>query len=171
MYQGDRDGFNQDIFRSKVKNEFNLFIIIKTTKGNIFGSFRSKPFMFDRALAYKYFNNRFYSFQYDEKTFLFSLVNNYNNSIRIDVKDPGYALTDLCLNEGPILGIEVLTYFDSYKNLMFGHAKVFPWAYQKPISDYLKNEAISIFYSGYYFEVSNIEIYKTDCKFKINVYL
>ena len=162
LYQGDRDGFNKNSFRSKVNDESNLFIIIKTTRGNIFGGFTSQKFMFDRDDALSYFwRERVYNYQYDENAFLFSFKNSKNNSVRINIDHPEYAIRDIYLNEGPSFGSDLSTYFDPNNNIMYGYSY---YSFKDSFSSFLTNEMVSNSQYGYYFVVSNIEIYKIDCK-------
>ena len=80
LYQAGRDGFDNKIFHSKCDAFSGILILIKTKNLNIFGGFTSADWFGD------------YQNKFDSTAFLYSLVNSYNVSVKMNVIKPDYAI-------------------------------------------------------------------------------
>ena len=79
IYQASRDGFSGYSFHSKVDGKINTLTIIKVGK-NIFGGFTNQDWSGNGA------------YKNDSNAFLFSLVNSFNISIKMNVIKSEYAI-------------------------------------------------------------------------------
>ena len=83
LYQASRDGFDNKIFHSKCDGVGSTLTVIKSQNSNIFGGYTSadwSPFYFQI-----YFDEGLH--KSDPTAFLFSLVNSYNISVKMDVSE------------------------------------------------------------------------------------
>ncbi len=142
VYQASRDGFDPSIFHSKCDDVSATLTIIKSKNSNIFGGFTSANWS-----GIGIYNS-------DSTAYLFSLVNTYNVSVKMDVTEPNYATysdPDYTFAFGS--GFDLHCSYDKcYSNL--GHS------YQLP--SFLKlytNEAQSFLAGSYYFQPVEIEVY------------
>ena len=75
LYKATRNGFGAKDFHLKCDNFENTLVVIKSTEGNIFGGFASKPW-----------NNKVdstdYGYVYDALAYIFSLVNKDNKPFK-----------------------------------------------------------------------------------------
>jgi hypothetical protein len=92
LYQASRDGFNSSIFHSKCDGVLGTLTVVKSTYNNIFGGYTEADW------SYQYW---YYQFKNDTNAFLFSLVNSYNTSVKMNVIQPQYAI---CTYNGPTFG-------------------------------------------------------------------
>jgi hypothetical protein len=91
LYQASRDGFNSSIFHSKCDGVLGTLTVIKSSNNNIFGGYTEADW------------SGFYQFKNDTNTFLFSLVNSYNTSVKMNVIQSQYAVYSAPYN-GPVFG-------------------------------------------------------------------
>ena len=81
IYQASRDGFGQDDFHSKCDGiKKRTLIVIKSSNGNVFGGYTEADW------GSSYYGNS-YS-QYDSNAFIFSLINEYNFPLKMNVTNP-----------------------------------------------------------------------------------
>ena len=73
LYQASRDGFDNRIFHSKCDGVAGTLAIIKTENSNIFGGYTSADWSGNQQ------------YKSDSTAFLFSLVNGYNVSVKMDI--------------------------------------------------------------------------------------
>ena len=80
LYQSSRDGFDNNIFHSKCDGVSGTLVMIKANNSNIFGGFT----LADWSGNYEY--------KSDPTAFMFSLVNEYNFPVKMDVVQSDYAI-------------------------------------------------------------------------------
>ena len=76
LYQASKDGFDPSIFHSKCDGVSSTLIVIKSKNSNIFGGFTSADWSGN-------------DFKSDSTAFLFSLVNSYNVSVKMETSSDG----------------------------------------------------------------------------------
>ena len=81
IYRGSRDGFGADVFHAKCDRKLKTLTIVKSTNGNIFGGFTSVDWT---PVVGGYKN--------DPNAFLFSLVNQDNQPIKLKYNGNGNAI-------------------------------------------------------------------------------
>ena len=158
IYQGQRYGFSGYAYYSKVMDKSNLFVIFKSSFGNVFGGYTSNRLICDLESTGSIF---------DDKSFIFSFVNPHNIKTRMNIQKP--EMFSKCTNYfGINFGQELFTYFDS-RNRMFGFTKSFGDVYSLPN---VSNISLS-FLTGTInsiFQITDIEIYQIDCKINSIIY-
>ena len=140
LYQASRDGFKASDFHNKVNGVQNTLIIVKTTSGNIFGGFTEADWGGS-------------SYQTDPNAFIFSLVNSFNISVKMNIKQSYYAAYDSSYY-GPTFGgghdiyisDQSNTNTNSYSNI---------YSYEMPSFGY----ATSLLAGSYNFKTFEIEVY------------
>ena len=91
LFGATRDGFSAADFHSKCDGKSNTLTIIKSTNGNVFGGFTTKPW----SQIGNYVN--------DPEAFIFSLINSKKTPMKFDCKSPEYAI--YCIStHGPTFG-------------------------------------------------------------------
>lgn len=114
LYQASRDGFNPQSFHSKCNGVLGTLTLVKTDNGNIFGGFTKA----------NWFSSVGYSLQYDDSAFLFSLVNSYNITAKMNINNPNNAITAADYL-GPMYGYETICDLCfSNQDLSFGSSSV-----------------------------------------------
>ncbi len=73
LYQASIDGFSASSFHSKCDGVQGTFIVMKSNYSNIFGGYTSADWSGN------------YQYKYDSSAFLFSLVNSYNMSLKMNI--------------------------------------------------------------------------------------
>jgi len=89
LYQASRDGFSSSMFHSKCDGVLGTLTVVKSTNNNIFGGYTEADW------------SGYYQYQNDANAFLFSLVNSYNTSVKMNVIQPQNAIYTY---NGPIFG-------------------------------------------------------------------
>ena len=82
LYQASKDGFDPSIFHSKCDGVSSTLIVIKSKNSNIFGGFTSAAW-----------SGKGYGTKSDSTAFLFSILNSYNVSVKMDIFQPIYAIS------------------------------------------------------------------------------
>jgi hypothetical protein len=99
LYRGSLHGFCADHFHSKCDNISRTLTVIKASKsGNIFGGYTEA--MWDKI-----------GWQFDEKAFIFSLVNNENKPVKVNVAKGSekFAIySSRALGYGPCFGEDIV---------------------------------------------------------------
>ena len=79
LYKASRDGFESSIFHSKCNGVSATLTVIKSRNSNIFGGFTSAEWSGN-------------AWKFDSTAYLFSLVNSYNVSVKMNVTQPNNAI-------------------------------------------------------------------------------
>lgn len=149
LYQGVRDGYNPKDFHSKVDGISNTLTVVKTKSGNVFGGFTTQDWG-ERSLNY---------FKSDSNAFLFSLVNSYKSSIKLNIIKPESAVTT-SPSSGPTFGDgDFRTHWDSRRNQLFGTSYLGN-SYKPPSY----GSSITFLAGEDYFQIVDIEVYSVDRK-------
>jgi hypothetical protein len=102
QYKGTRDGFMARIFHELCDNKGPTIVVCRTTEGYVFGGYNSQHWTSKNC------------WQAASDTFIFSLVNPYNDGMRkMKVKNPQRALYNH-ESFGPTFGGGGISYFDPY---------------------------------------------------------
>jgi hypothetical protein len=80
IYQASRDGFGLKDFHSKCDGVLNTLMIIKTTDSYVFGGFTTKDW------------TELDGYMSDSNAFLFSLINPFYQPVKMNIKNPNYAI-------------------------------------------------------------------------------
>lgn len=80
LYQASIDGFSAASFHSKCDGVQGTFIVMKSNYSNIFGGYTSADW------------SGYYQYKYDSSAFLFSLVNSYNMSLKMNIINTNTAI-------------------------------------------------------------------------------
>ena len=145
LYRSRTDGFDNKVFHSECNGVYGTLTVVKTKNSNIFGGYTSA----DWSGNYQYKN--------DSAAFLFSLVNSYNVSVKLNIIRQDYAI-----------------YSDSYYSIKFGVGNDLYCSYDQCYSNlgysyqlpsfltYGRNEANSFLGGSQFFQPVEIEVYKID---------
>lgn len=149
IYQASKHGFSAYDFHSRCDNKSNTLIVIKTNTSNVFGGYTQADWSGPST--------------YDPNSFLFSLTNSYNKSVKMNVVQPERAIYPYSYF-GPTFGIgydmytaQYSNYGNSFSNL--GHAFSLPFDFKIN-----SNEAKSFLAGSFYYFVNDIEVYTIDGK-------
>lgn len=150
IYQASRDGFKINDVHSKCDGILNTLMIVQTNKtSHLFGFFTTKNWGETSQL-----------WQYDKNAFLFSLVNQFNTSYKMNVINPELALR-VYPNELDI-GLEILINDEFNTNLNYGWSGV---GNSFELPNFLNDTGymlINTYSSGFY--AYEIEVYEVDGK-------
>jgi len=80
IYQASRDGFGLNDFHSKCDGILNTLMIIKTSDSYVFGGFTTKDW------------SQVSGFQADSNAFIFSLINPFNRSVKMNIVEDSSAI-------------------------------------------------------------------------------
>ena len=80
IYQASRDGFGLKDFHSKCDGILNTLMVIKSTDSYVFGGFTTQNW------------TDLYDYKADKNAFLFSLINPFNKSVKMNIIDTNYAI-------------------------------------------------------------------------------
>jgi len=147
LYQASRDGFNSSIFHSKCDGVLGTLTVIKSSNNNIFGGYTEADWY------------GFYQYQNDAYAFLFSLVNSYNTSVKMNVIQPQYAIYSAPI-DGPVFGGGHdfnVSLDNSYGNSFLGHSYELP-SFLAMYGIY-SQQAHSFLTGSYYFQAVEVEVY------------
>ena len=145
IYQASVDGFSAQSFHSKCDGYQGTFIVMKSNYSNIFGGYTSADW------------SGIYQYKYDSSAFLFSLVNSYNVSVKMNILNPNYAIY-----ASPSNGIyfgrgNELYCYDNLNNLCYSY---FGGSYQLPSFLTMYSQQSQSFLGGNYsFRAVEIEVY------------
>ena len=79
LYQASRDGFKANDFHSKADGVQGTLTLIKTVDNFVFGGYTEADWGSN-------------GYTYDENAFIFSLINDYNTTAKMNVKPNNYAI-------------------------------------------------------------------------------
>lgn len=151
MYRGSQDGFSSRRFHSKCDGFSNTLIVVKATTGNIFGGYTESTW------------DQSYESKCDPNAFIFSLVNEDANPIKIKILPDKDKFAIRCNpNYGPIFGSGVGNDFaicseanrssESFSNLGV--------CFRHPSYTVGSNEAKRFLAGSYKFTISEIEVFQ-----------
>ena len=150
LYRASRDGFISSSFHSKCDGFLGTLTLIKSNNSNVFGGYTEADW------------SGYYQYTFDTNAFLFSLVNSYNTSVKMNIIQPQNAIYASSYY-GPTFGggHDLYVALDSsyaYSNL--GHS------YQLPsfLANYGVNsqQAQSFLAGSYNFQLVEVEVYQID---------
>lgn len=144
IYQASKDGFSGYNFHAKVDGKINTLTIVKSDK-YIFGGFTTQDW--SGSCVYKY----------DSNAFLFSLINPYNISIKMNITKPEYAIYAYNYY-GPTFGGGFDFYFTGGSNDSISGNTNLGHSYQLP-SNY---NSYSFLTGSNQIVASEIEVYQLD---------
>ncbi len=78
LYRATIDGFSADSFHLKCDNKPNTFVLIKSQMGNVFGGYTEQNWC---VMQPEMTNRNDYRFKFDNKAFIFSLINSENRPL------------------------------------------------------------------------------------------
>ena len=81
IYQATKNGFGMSDFHSKCDGIMNTLMIIKTTESYVFGGFTTQDW------------SKLGSYQSDSNAFLFSLINPFNQPVKMNLVLPDFAIS------------------------------------------------------------------------------
>ena len=152
LYQSSIDGYNASIFHSKCDDVAGTLTVIKVNNSNIFGGYTSADWSGDGQ------------FKSDSTAFLFSLVNSYNLSVKMEILPDTWAI--YCHPDfNVIFGADLLC----YQNQCFSN---FGYSYQLPsFLTYGSNKTLSFLAGNFTYEPVEIEIFWIDrIIFKLKIF-
>ena len=151
IYQASRDGFTLNDFHFNCDNFSNTLLIIQTNQtSNIFGFFTTQNWEETDQM-----------WQYDKDAFLFSLINQFDTSVKMNILNPANALR-VYSNELDI-GLELLINDEFNTSLNYGWSRSDSNSFELP--SFLNNSGyllINTYSSGFY--AYEIEVYQVDGK-------
>ena len=141
IYQGSRDGFKASDFHSKVDGYQGTLTVIKTVNSSIFGGYTEAE--------WNYTGN----YKYDANAFIFSLVNNLNKSVKMNVKPTYYSIYGQPSN-GPTFGNGHDIYISDQSNI---NTNSYSNIYSYDLPSYASS---TTFLAGSYnFRTNEVEVY------------
>jgi len=156
LYTASINGFGATNFHSNSNGFYGTLTIIKTLNNNVFGGFTKTNW------------NGSNTYQSDSDAFLFSLINQYNYPVKLNLKNPVglyssnavYASTGY----GPTFGNGNDLYIADQSYLNLNSRSQLGSAYQLPFSNmtYGSTAAQSFLAGSYNFQPIEIEIYFVD---------
>ena len=148
IYKASRDGFLAANFHAKCDGQSNTLTIIKSTNGNVFGGFTTKPW----SQINNYVN--------DSDAFIFSLINSKKAPKKFDCKSPQNAIR--CQSGyGPTFGSYDIYICDSSNTIQSSSSNLFI-SYKNDQLNLTNGteEARSFLAGSYNFVTSEIEVYQ-----------
>ncbi len=151
IYQATKNGFSINDLHSKCDGILNTLMIIKTTDSYVFGGFTTQDWSAQLG-----------SFQSDSNAFLFSIINPFNQSVKLSISLPDFAIVS---DKSEILfGYEIVLNDNSNENISYGWTSNIN-SYSLPS---FVNDTGSLLIGGNpYFFSSEIEVYSLNLNRKI----
>ncbi len=152
VYRASRDGFGTSNFHSKSDNILGTLTIVKTTNGSVFGGFTTSNLNVGSSSVN------------DSNAFLFSLINQYNFSVKLNIKSTNTlsAITNSAYY-GPCFSLDFCIADNSNQGKL--SYSVLGTSYQLPFIYTLGYSAPPTFLAGStFFQTSEIEVYSINCK-------
>ena len=153
IYRASRDGFGRNDFQNKCDNVIGTVVLVKSEKSFIFGGFTKANWV------YNFSSVQINQLKNDSNAFLFSLVNNYNTSVKLNIlKSPKYAIVSDNTN-GFGFGLGYDFYIADQSNST-DDSYSYLYTYQLPFNLIEGSlEANSFLAGSYHFKISEIEVY------------
>ena len=145
LYQASIDGFSANSFHSKCDGVFGILTVIKSNNSNIFGGYTSVDWSGN------------YQYKYDQNAFLFSLVNSYNVSVKMNPNTFGWSI--YC---EPSFNFAYGQGYDLFCSDHYCYSNL-GYSYQLPSFLTLYSKETQSFLAGSYdFQPVEIEVYRVD---------
>ena len=147
IFQASTDGFSTYSFHSKCDGFLGTLTVVKSSNNYIFGGYTEADW------------SGYNKYKFDTNAFLFSLVNSYNTSVKMNIIKTQYAIY-ASSNYGPTFGEGHDLYVGSdgtqgYSNLGY--------SYQLPsflANGYYSQQAHSFLAGSYNFQLVEVEVYQ-----------
>jgi hypothetical protein len=146
IYRATRDGFGLNDFHSKCDIYQNTLVIIKSTKGNVFGGYTEQNW------------SHLGDYKNDPNAFLFSFINKHNAKIIMKCTDPTYAIFAYNQN-GPTFGRGCDLKICNNSNTSDGSYSDLGHSYNHPNYACGSKEAKSFLAGSHKFCTTEIEVY------------
>ena len=151
IYQATKNGFLISDFHSKCDGVLNTLMVIKTTDSYVFGGFTTLDW-----------STQLGSFQSDSNAFLFSLINPFNQSVKLSIALPDFAI--ISDKSAILFGYEIALNDNSNVNISYGWINTVN-SYSLPS---FVNDSGSLLIGGNpYFFSSEIEVYSLNLNRKL----
>jgi hypothetical protein len=150
LYRASKDGFSGECFHAKCDGYLGTLTLVRTTNSCIFGGYTQADWKQERRSPNIY--------KHDEKAFLFSLKNEWSQSVVMKCTEPNYAIC--CLEQfGPIFGggEDLCIYGDS--NASTNSFSSLGCTYKHPIFCYGSEEAKCFLAGTSNFQTNEIEVF------------
>jgi hypothetical protein len=155
LYRASEHGFTAENFHSKCDKQAKTLTIIKTTNDHIFGGYTEQLWNHSES---------FNGYKSDENAFIFSLVNKDSNPIKMRIKESKYAIrgtTSYCSIFGSLGGSNDIL-IASNSNSNYTSYSQLRHSYEFSAYDYDSAEAKCFLAGSFYFQVSEIEVFKQE---------
>ena len=154
LYSASINGFGASNFHSKCDNILGTLTIIKTLNNNVFGGFTNANWV----------NS---GWQTDANSFIFSLINQYNYPIKLNITNPLKAVYAINGN-GPTFGNGQDFYIADQSNSNTNSFSQLGNTYQLPFSNmtYGSTAAKSFLAGSYNFQTIEIEVFSINGNLK-----
>ena len=143
LYQASRDGFKASDFHSKVNGIQGTLTIIKTVDNFVFGGYTEADWGSN-------------SYQLDQNSFIFSLINNYNIPVKMNIKQNYYAIVAYSYY-GPTFGQGYDFYISDLSN-----ANTNSYSYINSFELPSFASSTSLLANSYNFKTFEIEVYSVN---------
>lgn len=152
LYRASKDGFQAATFHQKCDGKGPTVTVIKATNGNIFGCYT----------PCKWSSNG--SYQYDQKSFIFSLVNSLKKPFKVIHSGSNLNSIYCAAGYGPTFGSGHDLHICNASNTNSGSYSNFGYSF--PVTEmsgyqYGSNNVKNILAGGYNFLTTEIEVYET----------
>lgn len=149
LYRANEHGFGAKDFHLRCDNIPKTLTIIQSSNGHVFGGYTDVSW--DCSNDYKKSTN----------AFIFSLINANNHPIKVNI-DPNESQFAIGCDEseGPIFGEGHDIYIANNCHVQMQNYSNFPYSYKCPNVMVQPSKDKSLLAGSYYFNVSNIEVYK-----------
>lgn len=141
LYQASRDGFKASDFHAKVDGIQGTLTIIRTVDDFIFGGYTEINWEGTSAVLY------------DPNSFIFSFINNFNNSVKMNIKNALNSIVTRSSN-GPIFGTGYDIYISDKSNIN-SDSYSYISGYEMPSFGY----STTLLAGSYNFKTFEIEVY------------
>jgi hypothetical protein len=151
LYRASEHGFTAQDFHSKCDNHANTLAIIKSTNGNIFGGYTQQLWTIIDGGGFKE----------DKNAFLFSLINNHGQPMKMKIKKPKKAI--FCYKNWGLSfchGFCDLRISDNSDINSSSSCTDFGQTYEHPVYAHGSKEAKSFLAGSENFQTSEIEVFK-----------
>lgn len=148
LYQGSRDGFSPSAFHSKVDGSSGTLLVAITPSLKIFGGYTEAEWSGDQI------------WKSDPNAFIFSLVNELNMPVKMNIKLSDYAVY-ASPSSGPIFGNgdDLAISFDNKSNNISYGVSNLGSSYQYPYFFTKETDAFKFLGDSKQFEINEIEVY------------
>jgi hypothetical protein len=156
IYQATRDGFGINSFHSNVNGSLNTLMVIKTTDSFVFGGFTTKDWATASDIGYVT----------DSNAFLFSLINSFNNPVKMPINQPQNAIF-----EGTNDDFSIVYGFGENDIILSDNSNLIPnyaWSttpYSFDLPSFVDNNGTLLNGANANFLAYEIEVFTVDCNY------